>query len=323
MSESTLSLTFENLGQSTAFDLCWGRKATVAEGLTSAQAANVEAANRVGYRDFLGAHDWSFKRPRVTFTLWATVTGTAAAGLTTTVTATTAKFFPSMIGHSIVFTAGSTYTITGYTSSTVITVSSTAAADSSKAFTITADGAYRLPDDFGSLYSTEILFAAGNNDTRKIRVTSESLVQAALQYNANPARPTMAGVRPLAATGTTGQRFDLVAHPIPEQDYPVNFRYEVHPNALTAGLYPYGGLTYAETIRKCCLAAAESMFNDHKSIRRGEADLALRIAIQDDIRSHRSASVGKSVNPWQRRRFRDPEDLISLDAVTVHGVSYE
>lgn len=326
MAESTLSLTYEDLGRSTAFDLGWRRFATVAEGLTAAQFANVEAANEVGYRNFLTAHDWSFKRPRATFTLWTTATGTAEAALTTTVTATTATFFPSMIGHTIVFASATEYTITAYTSSTVVTVDTTAVADSSTTFTITPTGAYRLPDDFGSLRSTHILFAAGTNDSRIITVTSESLITSALQRDANLARPTMAGVRPLVLGSSGGQRFDLGIHPIPDQDYVVNFRYEVHPDALTAGLYPYGGLKFAETIRQACLAAAEEMFNDHKSNRRSEYALTLRTAIADDNRSNRSDRLGISLDRVPRRDYGgrlDHDDLIDTAAVTVQGVSYD
>lgn len=426
MAESTLSLTFEDLGRSTAFDLGWRRFATVAEGLTAAQFANVEAANQAGYRDFLVAHDWSFKRPRTTFTLWATATGTVSA-TSTVVTATVAKFFPSMIGHNILIeailngtfaadtdwdkgagwtiasgvatatgaistdlgqtvnplvvgntyrvtftttrtagsitpvcgtasgtarSAGGTFTedivatsttvfkfttsgftgtlddvtvegvfaITGYTSDTVIVVDSDATA-TAKAFTVTADGNYRLMDDFGSLYSTKLVFAAGTNDSRTIKVTSESLVAAAVQRNANTARPTMAGVRPLVIGSASGQRFDLAVHPIPDQDYVVNFRFEVHPDALTAGLYPYGGLKFAETIRQACLASAEAMFNDHKSNRRSEYALTLRTAIADDRRNNRSERLGITRDRILGRL--DHNDLIDLSAVTVQGVSFD
>ena len=158
MAESTLSLTRTRIREEVSFYLNSGRRSDVAAGLSTAQNSNVNAAVESGEARFAGAHDWGFLRPRLNLTLWPTVTGTAAAGLTTTVTATTAKFHPSMVGHSIVFTAGSTYTITAYTSSTVITVNTTAAADSSKAFTVTADGIYRLPDDYGGMESTQIEF---------------------------------------------------------------------------------------------------------------------------------------------------------------------
>jgi hypothetical protein len=429
MAEPTLSLTFEDLGRSTAFDLGWGRKATASEGLTSAQDANVEAANRAGYRDFLAAHEWAFLRPRVAFTLWATKTGTCTAS-GTTVTATAAKFFPSMIGHEILIesilngtfaadtdwtkpagvtiasgkatavaatgdlsqtvapltvgityrvaftvtrTAGSiqalcgtaagtsrstsrtftedivaaastgfkftltgfsgtidnvtveaVYTISAYTSATVVTVSTTVGAATAKAFTVAADGSYRLPDDFGSMFSTEINFAAGTNDGRIIKMTSEGLVVAAWQSNANTYRPTMAGIRPLVI-GTGGQRNDLVVYYIPDVDYVVSFRYEVNANALTAGQYPYGGLKYAETIRKMCLGAAEGMFNEHQNDKRTAAQLALRLAIAEDIRANRSDRIGKTRPRQQYRdRWPEPEDLIDAEtATTVHGVSYD
>jgi hypothetical protein len=431
MAESTLSLTFEELGRSTAFDLGWTRKATEAEGLTASQAANVEAANKAGYREVLAAFDWSWKRPRATFTAWKTATGTVTA-TSTTATATAAKFFPSMIGKNLLIdvvvngafaadtdwtkgagwtiasgkatatgaistdlsqtvnplVVGNTYrvtfaitrtagtitpvcgtasgtarstngtftedlvaastavfkfstsgftgtvdnvkvegvfAITGYTSPTVVTVASDATA-TAKPFTVTADGAYRLPDDFGSLYSPTLAFAAGENDSRTIMVTAESLIAVALQTNADPARPTMAGVRPLLLGSTTGQRFDLMLYPITDEDFVLNFRYEVHPNALIAGGHPYGGMKFAELIRKSCLAQAELMFNDHKRNRRDEYALALRVAIADDSRNNRSERLGITRNREPHRGYTGRlrfEDQIDNAAVTVHGVSYD
>jgi len=285
MAESTLSISYEDLGRSTAFYLGFGRKATTGEGLTASQSANVLAANNAGYRRFLLAHDWEFVTPRTTITLWATKTGTAAAALTTTVTATAAKFFPSMVGHSIVFLSGNSYTITGYTSSTVITVSSTAAADSSTTFTVTSDGVYRLPDDFGGMDSTEMAFEANNGDDRVIQLTSEPMVVDSWQFSTTTARPSMAAIRPLSNSAGTGQRNDLVVAPIPDTDYVVSYRYNVLPNALTTGLYPYGGMAHGETIRMCCLAAAEQMFRSHENTQRQEADRMLAASIRKDSAS--------------------------------------
>lgn len=322
MAESTLSLAFEDLGRSTAFYLGWGRKATAAEGLTAAQAANVLAANNAGMRNFLNAFDWSFKRPRATFTLWSTVTGTAAAGLTTTVTATTAKFYPSMVGHTITFLSGNSYTITAYTSSTVITVSSTAVADSSTTFTITATGVYRLPDNFGSMAATELKFEPDNGDTRVITMTNDGLVTTAWQESTGPSRPTMGGIRPLTTTGATGQRFDLVVSPIPDQTYTITFTYEIHPDALTAGLYPYGGLKYAELIRQFCLASAESMFRENQMAMRNERDRALQVAIADELRNQRADRLGRSYprNHNRNGRYANLEELVT--GGTVGGVDY-
>jgi hypothetical protein len=321
MAESTLSLTFEDLARSTAFYLGWQRKADAVEGLTSAQVTNIAAANNAGYRDFLGQADWGFLTPRATFTLWKTATGTAAAGLTTTVTATTAKFFPSMIGHSIVFTAGSTYTITGYTSSTVITVSSTAAADSSKAFTVTADGVYRLPDDFGAMDSERIAFAANNQDSRTITFASEPLIVESWQMNTQVSRPALAAVRPLSNSAGTGQRFDLVTAPISDADYVVSFDYNVHPNAITTTQYPYGGMQHAETIRLACTAKAEEMFNDHQQTQRAYYAQALQRSKVLDQRQSRAERLGISYD----REYPERHRSIRYDRCvggTVEGVAY-
>lgn len=430
MAESTLSLTWDDLARETAFDLGWNYYATEDEGLSSsAKETNVNRAVKIGYRDFLNAHDWAFKRPRATMTLWSTKTGTVTTS-STTATATAPKFFSSMIGHDLLveaiingdfdadtdWTKGAGWTISGgeaiatgaistdlsatvnplttgitfrvtftisvdagsitpvcgtasgtarstsgtftediactstavfkfstsgftgtldnvsvqavlaitaYTSSTVVTIGSSYSA-TAKDFTVEADGVYRLPDNYGSMFSKYITFETGSNDSRVIKLTGEPLVTAALQVNDTPSRPTMAGIRPLLIGTTTGQRFDLVAHPVVDQDYLVNFRYEIHPDALATGNYPYGGMKHAEVIRKCCLAAAESLFNDHMTRRRDEARLALAIAIADDNRHNRSDTLGQTRNRQQRNTgmYREHEDLISTDAVTVHGVSY-
>lgn len=324
MAESTLSLFFEDLGKSTAHYLGWGRKATVGDGLTTAQVANVNAANNAGYRRFLLSHEWAFRSPRVAFTLWADVAGTLTgvfASPNTTLTATTAKFFPSMIGHSIVIATVGTFTITAYTSSTIVTVSGNATC-SSKAFTIAADGVYRMADDFGSMKSTEIYYASGSNDNRFITVTSEAMVANALQENAQTNRPYWAGIRPVAIAAT-GQRFDLAVYPIPDVSYSVTFRYDVNPDALTAGLYPYGGMDHAETIRACCLGAAEEMFNDFQTDKRASADRLLAMSIASDNRNNRPDRIGITRSRGARRgKFAEawPNEYVTVG--TVNGTNF-
>lgn len=321
MAESTLSVTFEDLARSTAFHLGYQRKADSGEGLSSVRVANVEAANKAGYRNFLAAWDWGFLTPRAEFTLWTTATGTAAAGLTTTVTATTAVFFPSMIGHSIVFESGNSYTITAYTSATVVTVSSTAVADSSTDFTITADGVYRLPDDFGSMESERIFFAPNNQDTRTIAFIGEPLVREAWQITTQFQRPSIAAVLPLSAAAGTGQRFDLLVAAIPDDDYEVTFRYNVHPNALTTGLYPYGGMKHAETIRLSCLASAEQMFFEGKNEQQRYYAQALERSIALDKRQSRAERLGVSYER-EHYRMRPYGRYTEVVGGTVEGVQY-
>jgi hypothetical protein len=328
VAESTLSLTFEDLARSTAFYLGWGRKADAAEGLTAGQVSHVLAANNAGYRKFLGSFEWSFLYPSVSAVLFGTVNGTAEAGLTTTVTATTALFFPTMIGQSIVFdavagapfTAGNSYTITGYTSSTIITVNTTAAADSSRLFRITPNGQYRLADDFGGVYGNRVRFSNDEGWVKQLTITAEGIVGGYLQGSTSSARPEYVAFRPLTTDGVTGQRFEMLTWPIPDSNYTVRFRQLVNPNALLTTLYPYGGMQHAETLRLACTSAAEAMFNDGPGAEEAKYQRALADSMRRDQRSIRAATVGIAGDSEPQDNYHDYYS--GIDSVTVGGVSY-
>jgi hypothetical protein len=71
-----------------------------------------------GVPDIPLGHKWSFLSPQTTIVLWATTTGTVSgqgvySSPSTTITATAAKFYTTMVGHSFTFDTSSTdYTIT-------------------------------------------------------------------------------------------------------------------------------------------------------------------------------------------------------------------
>jgi len=131
-------------------------------------AVDVDDIIKAGYRWFLSGEypdprrpkvllywQWSFLYPWASLTIWPT-TQTAAAtiwGTTTTGAATISgvgnliltvdddTFFENMVGETIVSdTLGTSYTIAGYTSAKVITLSADASADDGDTFTITAAG---------------------------------------------------------------------------------------------------------------------------------------------------------------------------------------
>src|SRR3972149_1254990 len=88
-------------------------------------------------------HIWSFLRPEEQIIIWPTATGTMtiSGGAGTTCTAAAAAVSPSTIGATLVAdTSENEYTITGYTSSTVVTLGSDASADTGDTFTITPNG---------------------------------------------------------------------------------------------------------------------------------------------------------------------------------------
>jgi hypothetical protein len=103
MAESTLSLKFSTIREAIAHYAGYGRKATVAAGLTADELADVDAYHNEGMRDFLGALNWSFLAPVVSVTLWATVAESTvtATSSTATLTATAASFFATMVGHKV------------------------------------------------------------------------------------------------------------------------------------------------------------------------------------------------------------------------------
>jgi len=132
-------MTYTELRQEIGYDLGYGR---TSGDWDTTQAANILAALRGGYRQFLRppilpgeptSHEWSFLTAMEDFVVWTDVASTSmtvtGAG-NTTITAASASFFPSMIGHSIVGDAtGTSYEITAFTSSTIITVASDASAE--------------------------------------------------------------------------------------------------------------------------------------------------------------------------------------------------
>mgnify|MGYP001362318209 CR=1 FL=1 len=300
MAESTLSLTQTRIREEVSFYLNSGRRATVAAGLSAAQNSNVNAAVEAGEARFAGAHDWGFLRPRADLTLWPTVTGVANTAVTTTVTATTAKFYSSMVGHSIVFTTGGSRTITAYTDSTHVTVSANTEFWVGNTFTITADGIYRLPDDFGGMESTQIPFERDAGNFWFIDVVAEPLIVQAWQLNDATGRPRRAATRPVANVGT-GQRWDLITEPIPDASYPVSFRYNKLPNAMSATDYGSGGLLFSDALLKCCLAAAEEKFRENQNVMAAQEEKALAKAIRFDLRYNRARKLGHTTTS----NFRD------------------
>jgi hypothetical protein len=212
--------------------------------------------------------------------------------------------------------------ISAYTSTTVVTLAATIGTLTAKAFTVTADGVYRLPDDFGAMDSERIYFAANSQDSRTIAFTSEPLVVESLQNTTDPSRPAIAGLRPLSAAAGTGQRFDLVVAPTVDDDYPVSFDYNVNPDAITTGQYPYGGMQHAETIRLACTAKAEEMFNDHQRQQRDLYAMALNRSKTIDQRQTRAERLGisyeREYGGGRRRSIR----YIRCVGGTVEGVAY-
>lgn len=317
MAESTLSLVKQDLSRSVAFYLNYGRKADSSEGLSTNQAANVDAARQAGERKFLIEEDWDFLAPELSITLWSAKSGTltgvynAGTGIST-LTATTAKFFPTMIGRSIVIATVGTFTVVGYASSTVITVTGDATG-AAKSFTMAA-GKYRMPDDFGGPAEDEMRYAPSSGWNQIIIFTTIEMIERRWQVTVQTQRPRQAAFLPVATPGTTGQRYDMYVEPIPDSDYPVTTRYEILADALADSIYPYGGLQHAECIRFACLAAAEEMFYEGQQSQRAAFAMALDKSKAINRRK-KAQRLGQSNTRYDQKQY--PEWMRC-----IHGGAY-
>jgi hypothetical protein len=324
--ESTASLGFESLMAQVAERAGYGLRANQAAGLSVDEEREIQLYVEEGQRDFLLSYEWSFMTPVATSVLWATTDATTTMTVggegNRTITASAATFFPTMVGHTIVSTNGS-YLIDGFSSTTVVTVTTDASADTGLAFQITADGSYRLPDDFGGLIG-DVFFQAADGLWKSLSNTGVAELLELLQVSVSTGRPSVCAVDAVAVSGTIGQRFNLLAWRIADTDYTVRYQYQILPDTLVAGGYPYGGARHTETIKYACLAAMErSKFQLPDGPNQRQYDRFLRLSIRADQRGNRAGTLGFLVDARPGRgRWGRGRCVPLARTVTVGGVAY-
>jgi hypothetical protein len=323
--ESTLSLTNNELRQETSHFLGFGRYGTVAEGLSANQYATVASILESAQRKVYGAHNWWALRPETTIVAWVSTTGAfpAAGGWTTTITdSTNSPFYPAMVGHTITAdTSGNEYTITSYTSSSVVTVDSDASGDATDTFAITATGDYRLPAEVSEIDGT-FMFAT-DQAYHQIPKTSTQRIRRLREFGTHTGKPLEAAIKPLATPSTTGQRHDLMLWPIPDSDYTLYYRYFIAADALSADAeYPYGGSMFAELILQCCLYLAEKRI---KQTQGGQYDDYVKLLEETRIKDARAFApdnLGYNADPSvppDRRIFPTSIAMASSQVVQYEG----
>jgi len=265
MTESTLSATYAVIQQAIRDFLGEATK-------------EVDSAIAEGYRMALVpppvggvSHTWTFLEPLTSLTVWpsiavgsgATVTGVySAPNSTVTMTPGTsgAAFYPLMIGSSIVITGVGTFTVTGYTSATVITVSGDATG-SNKTFSMTTTGEFALPDDFGDLASD--FYHAAGSALSSIRRAPEGYVRHLYELSTPSGIPQAAAIvpRPFTTSTTTGGRWNLLIWPLPSAAYVLTYKYRLLPNVLSgSNTLPVGGMEFGSLVLAAGMAAAEKMW---------------------------------------------------------------
>jgi len=286
MSEPTINLAFLDLYTEVADYLGWGRTPT------TARVAEAKRYVNNGYRRFLypidprtsKAYHWSFLAPEATIIAWPTTGGSMTVTDSTTVTDTSnTPFHASMIGHTIVADdSENEYTITAYTSTSVVTIGTTGTTDTGEAFTITADGTYSLPDDFGGLIDGPAFDSTGGLSDIRERTVAWMRDRIAGGGTQTGEMDSFA-IQPMTFATATGQRYEILVGPIPTADKTLYYRYRINPAKLSADTdYPYGGPAHAETILELSLAAAEERLQDGQDFHQVRAQRLLAASIDLD-----------------------------------------
>lgn len=126
---------------------------------------------------------------------------------------------------------------------------------------------YDLPDDFGSIVGT-FTFGSSVAPSCRIEVTSEGRIREFRDVaDLSDGRPKYCAIRPKATDGSTGQRFEVLFYPAPDEDYELTYAYKPLLGQLSSGNpYPYGGQDHAQTIEASILAVAELQENDERGL---------------------------------------------------------
>lgn len=243
-------------------------------------------------------HVWTCLRDPGDMTLWkdlvvaaaVTLTGVHAAG-TTTLTANTSVFYETMIGHSIVITTVGTFTITGYTSGTVILVSGDATC-AAKTFSISGDGVYRLPSDFECPDAHKLTWQ-DNTWADDIELMDEKIVNTRRAVDTSTGYPIAAYIRWVTSDGTAAQAQELVVWPRVSDDFAVALPYMVQPQGMsTANPYPRGGVEMADLLLSGVIAVCEKERTGARGDRWSEFAAKCELAAKRDRARHNNFNAG-------------------------------
>jgi hypothetical protein len=213
---------------------------------------------------------WRWLKPVASLVLWPSVDVDAAnvvtaapyVAPTTTITVTSAAFYPSMELKTITI-GGTDFTIASYISATSVTVTGDAHTHVGDTFAIAADGNYTLPADFGGQFTGHPTFSAGTNRGSSIEYTDESVIrELRANVTASTGTPYLMAVR-VMSVGSPRRRWEAMFYSTPAEVLTVQFPYTLHFQSLVATTEtspaPFG---HDEAIKAACRAVAEKDVED-------------------------------------------------------------
>lgn len=260
---------------------------------------------------------WRWMRPTASLVLWPSVAVSAAVTATgvysavtslTTVTATAASFYPSMELKTIIFaeTAGYTWQINSYLSSTQITLSGNKAFADPRTFSIAADGNYTAPRTFGGQYTGPPTYEASSDAVSRIMWTSDPDIRRLREVGSlQLGTPTLLAVRRAA----TVRRWEVMAFPVPSAVVTVEFPYDLYFDTLVnaADLQP-AGYAFDQIVLTAAYAAMERDAEDvFAGLMKEYREVALVNAMKIDARSapRNLGYVGDGQGRVSRYNFRE------------------
>jgi hypothetical protein len=231
-------------------------------------------------------HEWTFLRPSTTLELWADIaedSTVTVSGSGTTLTASAATFYASMVGHTITMETFGATTITAYTSSTVVTVADTVTSVSAEMFAMTATGDYSLPSDFGSLLGNPV-FSTGEEYRGRLQLRTPDWIRwRRSRGSLETGHPVYYAVEPRSKTVTVGDLSEIMVDPVPSTSSELAYAYRVVPSALSGATdIPYGARMHDNLIVAAVKAAAEIKRHGRAGALATVYDQLLLAAIQRD-----------------------------------------
>lgn len=177
---------------------------------------------------------------------------------------------------------------------------------------------YDLPDDFGGIINGTLTFYGASDTYTHLVLVGEGAIRRMRQgVTVDSSYPSYAAVRPKAATGTTGQRFEIMLYPTPDDTYTIEYRYMALPGKLTeAKPYPLGGAMYSEVILEGCLAIAEQRLDDAAGQHTNSFMALLAAAIERDRAANTPDFFGYNRDSSSETTVRNRD----LSVVTVNGI---
>jgi hypothetical protein len=223
------------------------------------------------------------------------------AGSITTITASAATFYPSMVGRTITVTGTGALTIAGYTSATVVTVAGDHSWSSTATFSIVSAGRFRLPATFSGTIE-KITYVADGLDMPQVQHVSTNEIDLFYQtgYSSLTGWPLyLPAAVPPNITGqpwawniepeqlsTDKQTYNLYLYPLPTEVRTMIYRprLTLGPVTNSASVYLPGGDDHINTYIQLALAAAEL----DRSGNEGSQEIAAQDLLMDSIRVDRT-----------------------------------